>query len=624
MFLVAVAVPFTPVGATEPPRESFVVTLVPTTAQVEPLANGILSTTGATVTAVYERGFDGFATDLTASEVTILEHDPRVANVEPDIEFRVEAQTVSTGVARVGATANPSLRIDGVDSNRVDADVAVLDSGIDLQHPDLNIAGGVDCVAGPTCVAGGDDTFGHGTHVAGIIGALDNGTGVVGVAPGVRLWAVKVLDASGAGTLSSVLRGLDWVAAHSGVIDVVNMSFGAAGTSQAMHDAIQAAVNSGVMFAVAAGNQSIDASGIVPASFDNVLAVSALVDFDGLPGSLGAPTCGADVDDTLASFSNRGSVVDITAPGMCIESTLPIESGSYGVLSGTSMASPHVAAALALLVGHQRPISAAQVAQVSAQLLAAGKQDWVDDSGDGVQEPRLDVSAPALFTAGPAPACATSSATGLTAWWRGEGGSTAAVGQALSGTPGFTTGVSGNAFSLSGASNLRATVPAAADGLTVAFWARPASGTGHVQTLVGRWDFPTTDDTSRAFTLQLSPDGTLVFATDETSSRRPLELRVPASPLLDGSFHHVAATWSTTTASVYLDGSLIATVASQGGTLNPTASTPLRIGAEGGAGGASFPMSGAIDEVALWSRALSASEIRDIVVAGSTGLCPVP
>jgi sialidase-1 len=124
--------------------------------------------------------------------------------------------------------------------------------------------------------------------------------------------------------------------------------------------------------------------------------------------------------------------------------------------------------------------------------------------------------------------------------------------------------------------------------------------------------------------LQLSPDGTLVFATDETSSRRPLELRVSASALFDGSFHHVAATWSTTTVSVYLDGSLAATAASQGGTLNPTPSTPLRIGAEGGGSGASFPMNGAIDEVALWSRALTATEIRDIVGAGSTGLCPLP
>jgi hypothetical protein len=328
------------------------------------------------------------------------------------------------------------------------------------------------------------------------------------------------------------------------------------------------------------------------------------------------------VDDTLASFSNRGSVIDITAPGMCIESTLPIENGSYGVLSGTSMASPHVAAAMALLAGQQRPTSAAQVVVKYAQLLAAGRQDWVDDSGDGVQEPRLDVSAPGLFVAGPAPACAAASATGLTAWWRGEGSPTSIVGPALSGTSGFTTGVAGSAFALSGTSNVRAAMPATGTGLTIALWAR-VSATGQVQTLVGRWDFPSIDDASRAFTLQLSPDGTLDFATDETSSRRPLELRVAAPALFDGSFHHVTATWSSSGVSVYIDGSLAGSAPSQGGTLNPSPSTPLRIGAEGGSG-ASFPMSGAIDEVALWSRALSASEIRDIVLAGSTGLCPLP
>jgi subtilisin family serine protease len=622
VFLVAAVSPFSSVGAAVTPTESYVVVLQPSSTPVAITAAQLLAPAGSTTTAVYERAFDGFAVDLTPAQAASLATDPRVDAIEPDLEFHADAQVVPTGLDRIGASTNPALQIDGVDTLRVDADVAVLDSGIDLQHPDLNVVGGVDCVAGPTCVAGGDDVFGHGTHVAGIIGALDNGIGVVGVAPGARLWAVKVLDANGIGSLSSILRGLDWVLQHSATIDVVNMSFGAPGTSQAMRDSIQASTNNGVMFAAAAGNGSTDASGFVPAALDNVLTVSALADFDGRTGGIGAATCLPDVDDTLANFSNRGAVIDITAPGACVQSTLPIESGSYGMLSGTSMASPHVAGAMALIAGRQRPTTAAQVSQQYATLLAAGKQDWVDDSGDGVQEPRLDVSSPILFQAGAAAPCAPASATGLVGWWRGDGSTAAAAGPALTGASAFGTGVAGQGFSLTGATSLVANGVAASNGLSVSMWVKPVN-TGLSQTLIGRWDFPSVDDTSRSFTVQLGPQGTLTFATDETSSRRPLELRAAAPTLFDGVFHHVAATWSQTTVAIYVDGTLVASTPSQGGTLNPASGTPLRIGSEGGPSSNAFPASGVIDEPAIWNRALTADEIRAIVAAGSSGLCPV-
>ncbi len=622
LFLCAVASPLSLAAAAPTPREPFVVVLHPTSTPVVRTAADLLASTGTPTSSVYEQSFDGFAVDLTAAQAAVLSADPRVDVVEPDIEFRADTQTIPTGVQRIGAASNPALQIDGIDSLRVDADVAVLDSGIDLQHPDLNVVGGFDCVAGPSCVTGGDDVFGHGTHVAGIVGALDNGVGTVGVAPGVRLWAVQVLDANGVGSLSSILRGLEWVLQRSGTIDVVNMSFGAPGTSTAMYDAIQASTNNGVMFAVAAGNTATDAAAFVPAAFDNVLTVSALADFDGLPGGAGSPTCGADGDDTLANFSNRGAAVDITAPGLCINSTLPIANGSYGVLSGTSMASPHVAGALALLAGRQRPANAAQVGQRYAALLAAGKQDWTDDSGDGVQEPRLDVGSPTMFMAGVAPPCAAASSTGLLGWWRADDSTAAAAGPSLSGSAAFVAGVAGAAFSSSGASALSTTLPPASTGLTLAMWVRPVA-TGLSQTLIGRWDFPSTNDTSRAFTLQLGPQGSLLFATDETTSRRPLELSIMAPQLFDGAFHHLAATWSTSTVAIYIDGLLAASTASQGGLLNAAATTPMRIGAEGGPGGPSFPTTGAIDEPAVWGRALSSTEVRSIVAAGATGLCPV-
>jgi subtilisin len=170
------------------------------------------------------------------------------------------------------------------------------------------------------------------------------------------------------------------------------MSLGGSGFSQAEYDAIQGSVNKGVAFAVAAGNEDDDANNYSPAGFDNVLSVSALADFNGLPGGGAAPTCRADQDDTLADFSNWGSAVDIAAPGVCIFSTLPIEQGEYGTISGTSMASPHVAGALALLASRNNPGNATDVYNLYNQVKNAGNDNWTDDSGDGIKEPLLDVS----------------------------------------------------------------------------------------------------------------------------------------------------------------------------------------------------------------------------------------
>jgi PKD repeat protein len=144
--------------------------------------------------------------------------------------------------------------------------------------------------------------------------------------------------------------------------------------------------------AVAAGNDDADANNYSPGGFDNVLSVSALADFDGMPGGLGSPTCRADQDDTLADFSNWGPEIDIAAPGVCILSTYPIEQGTYGTISGTSMASPHAAGALALLASANNPENATDVYNLYALVKSAGNNNWTDDSGDGIQEPLLDVS----------------------------------------------------------------------------------------------------------------------------------------------------------------------------------------------------------------------------------------
>ncbi|MBE0688484.1 MAG: S8 family serine peptidase [Anaerolineaceae bacterium] len=349
---------------------------------------------------VYEHALKGMSAMIPDGRLVALQHDPRVAYVERDLEHHIEAQTAPTGIQRIFADENSTIDIDGADDYRVDVDVAVIDTGIDFQHPDLNVAGGVNCtvsIFSPRCDPGGDDDHYHGTHVAGTIGAIDNGSGVVGVAPGARLWAVKVLNKRGSGYSSWIVAGIDWVAANAATIEVANMSLGGSGFSQAEYDAIQGAVNKGVAFAVAAGNEDDDANNYSPGGFVNVLSVSALADFNGLPGGGAAYTCRADVDDTLADFSNWGPEVDIAAPGVCILSTYPLEKGEYGTISGTSMASPHVAGALALLASRNNPANATDVYALYNTIKNNGNYDWTDDSGDGIKEPLLDVSNAAIF-----------------------------------------------------------------------------------------------------------------------------------------------------------------------------------------------------------------------------------
>ena len=386
-------------------RNSYIVVLQPGTTDVPGVANGLAASVRGKVDFVYEHALEGFSIRVPESAAAALARNPRVAYVELDRKVTLAAQDTPTGIDRIFATDNTAIDIDGSDDLRVDVDVAVIDTGVDWDHPDLNVVDGVNCAQGaphsPKCNGNGDDDHYHGTHVAGTIGALDNDLGVVGVAPGARIHAVKVLNSRGSGYASWIVAGIDWVAGR-GDIEVANMSLGGGGYSQAEYDAIQGAVDAGVAFAVAAGNDDDDAQNYSPAAFDNVLTVSALADFDGAPGEQGSSTCRVDEDDTLASFSNWGPAVDIAAPGVCILSTYPIEQGGYGTISGTSMASPHVAGALALLASRDNPVNASDVGALYSAVIAAGNDNWIDDSGDDIQEPLLDVAGfnPVLIATG--------------------------------------------------------------------------------------------------------------------------------------------------------------------------------------------------------------------------------
>lgn len=312
---------------------------------------------GAGVTHVYRSAFKGYAATIPSRRVASLRANSRVRFVSPDGRVKAYDQAVGTGVNRINAE-NKANKGTGVN-------VAVIDTGIDPTHPDLaaNIVGGTNCSSGGPKNYG--DGNGHGTHVAGIVAALDNGLGVVGVAPQAKLWAVRVLDKTGSGTWSDVVCGLDFVDSRSpakgGPITVANMSLGGRGSDDGncgntngdvIHKAICQAVRDGVTFTVAAGNSSSDLSGFVPAAYDEVITVSALSDSDGGPCKLGSQTSWG-ADDDFAWFSNYAtSAADlnhlIAAPGDDIYSTYRL--GGYRTLSGTSMASPHVAGAAALYV----------------------------------------------------------------------------------------------------------------------------------------------------------------------------------------------------------------------------------------------------------------------------------
>lgn len=365
-------------------------------AQIEAAQIEIAQAHGLEVAHTYRHALNGFAGSIAQGQLNALVRDPRVAFVEPDVEVSIAAQTLPTGVQRVEASTNSLIDIDGTDDVRIDVDVAVLDTGIDAGHPDLSVVAQTDCaIRGPfntSCRNGSAaDGDGHGTHVAGTVAAIDNDLGVVGVAPGARLHAVKVLDDSGSGYLSWIIAGIDWVTARADTIEVANMSLGFQGTSDALDSAISRSVAAGVTYAVAAGNDAMDARNFSPASNPDVITVSALADFDGQPGALGQSTCRPDEDDTLANFSNYGPAVEIAGPGVCILSTVP--GGGYATYSGTSMASPHVAGGAAVLLASNPSLSPDQV---RSTLIGEGTVDWTDEV-DGVTEPRLDVGDETVF-----------------------------------------------------------------------------------------------------------------------------------------------------------------------------------------------------------------------------------
>jgi subtilisin len=391
----AVAAPAAPGVAAAPPGaevvpDSYIVVL--DSGHPSAVARQHVQQHGAEISHVYQHAVQGYAATMSPRAAQAIARDPRVVRVEPETVESIQSQTLPTGVDRVETDRNPTVSTDGSGDDLVDIPVAVIDTGV-ADHPDLNIGGRVDCTVrsggGPfasySCVEGqGDDDNGHGTHVAGTIAAIDSGDGVVGVAPGAPVWSVKVCPTNSCPS-GAIIAGIDWVTGQkaSGAVDfaAANFSISSADSSNSCanpanttHEAICGLVDEGVSFVMAAGND-----GRLKVPYPVGFSVSAIADFDGVAGGEGAPTCRDDQDDTLANFSNHGDGVRIAAPGVCILSTWP--GGGYNSISGTSMAAPHVAGAVALYLhanGQAPAQNAAGVLAIEDAIIGAAHPQGTD------------------------------------------------------------------------------------------------------------------------------------------------------------------------------------------------------------------------------------------------------
>ncbi|MFE4256810.1 S8 family serine peptidase [Streptomyces sp. NPDC056910] len=366
---------------------------------------------GSGATAVYRHALRGYAATMTPAQATALEKDPQVRFIAAQRTYKASPpplpapppplpdpplrdcqevlddpppirQCQPVFVNRVRADRSSARSGNGKGS--ADVNVAVMDSGIAADVPDLNVRGGVDCLSGSPVFPGTSlqDPSGHGTMAAGIIGARDDDQGLVGVAPGTPQWAVKVADDQGDITDAALLCGIDWVASTRTDADpdndiaLFNMSLSTTGLTPAerddghcgmvnqdpLHLAICNTVTAGVTPVAAAGNERVDVASVLPAAYNEVITTTAMADFDGRPGAKVAPICygrdfgffGEADDEAALEFSNFArSAADrkhtIAAPGVCNESNFPLPS-HHAFGDGTSFAAPVVSGVLALCI----------------------------------------------------------------------------------------------------------------------------------------------------------------------------------------------------------------------------------------------------------------------------------
>ena len=280
---------------------------------------------------------NGVAAELPENAIEAISKNKDVLYIQPDIEVFAHDQEITWGVQKVNALAvHTSTKGAGVK-------IAILDSGIDYTHPDLddNYQGGFDFVNYDNDPM---DDYGHGTKVAGIIAAEDNNFGILGVAPEASIYGVKVLSSGGSGSTSNVIRGIEWAVEND--MDIISMSLGGTSGYYAYETAINNAYNSGVLLIASAGNYGSTATDNVayPAKYNSVIAVSAIYE-----------------NNNLCSFSSVGPAVELTAPGYRLKTTAI--GGNYNFFSGTSAAAPFVSGVAALTMAQNPTLTNVEIRQ---------------------------------------------------------------------------------------------------------------------------------------------------------------------------------------------------------------------------------------------------------------------
>jgi subtilisin family serine protease len=369
-----------------------------------------LRSQGNPVSRIYSTVFPGVAVNLTDSAAAALARNPKVQIIERDgIATRLATQSpVTWGLDRVDQRSRPLSGSFSYDFSGVGVSAYVIDTGILAGHSDFGgrVRSGFSAIADGR---GTSDCNGHGTHVSGTIAGA-----TYGIAKSASLVAVRVLDCAGSGSWSGVIAGLDWVAADhvAGVPAVANMSLGG-GASSTVDSAVQALISDGVTVAVAAGNSNADACATSPARVSSALTVGA-----------------TDSSDTRATFSNFGSCVDIFAPGVSITSDW--NNGSTSVISGTSMASPHVAGVAAVLLS-QSP--AMTPSEITTKVIGLSTSGVVANAGSGSPNRLLYLSTStnvAVTPSAPSNVTATALSRGATlSWTKGADGGSPLTGQTI-------------------------------------------------------------------------------------------------------------------------------------------------------------------------------------------------
>jgi len=318
----------------------YIVTFTHGVRDVPGTARRMMAQAAATELFTYTAALHGFAARMSPQAAEALARNPNVAHVEPDalVQSADAEMAAPWNLDRLDQRTLPLDNSYGYAATGAGVSVYILDTGIRTTHAEFagRASGAFTAINDGY---GTSDCNGHGTHVAGIVGGAR-----YGVAKAVRLLSVRVLDCAGGGAVSSVIAGIDWVTQHRVLPAVANLSFEGA-PSSAMTSAVQASINSGVVYAVAAGNNAADACSYSPANTPEALTVGATWNGDGMSG-----------------YSNFGKCVDLFAPGSAIRSAAIVDDTSSVIKGGTSMAAPHVAGVAALFLSVNRSGTPASVA----------------------------------------------------------------------------------------------------------------------------------------------------------------------------------------------------------------------------------------------------------------------